>query len=205
MTQQSAPHFIKKQAEPRSVGLSPLQPLPPLGSWPIVRLSNLMQNDWKSQSVGRKTFGLYRQVGFGLLRALNGVDTGGDGRGMRPLSQARPIQCAVIEAGLGAVGGDPTPEPPEEPPAPPAQPGPCAGTIELPGLRFALGQSVIRLESFDILDRALERLANCVDEHVQVVGHTIRRGPTPSISNSRVTAPRRYGRTSSRPGSMKSA
>ena len=37
-------------------------------------------------------------------------------------------------------------------PAPPLPPDPCAGTIELPGLRFALGQSVIRLESYDTLD-----------------------------------------------------
>jgi len=89
----------------------------------------------------------------------------------------------------------PAPIPETPAPPPPTPDGPCAGTIELPGLRFALGQVVIRLESFDILDRALERLAMCDDEHVRVEGHSDSTGPddlNQRLSRERAEAVQKY-------------
>jgi outer membrane protein OmpA-like peptidoglycan-associated protein len=96
-----------------------------------------------------------------------------------PEPQAEPAPEAVAEPEI-------VPEPPREPTpvvvavpvlAPKAPADPCAGTIELPGLQFTLGQAVIRLASFDTLDRAIERLATCPEEHVRVEGHSDSTGP----------------------------
>ena len=86
-----------------------------------------------------------------------------------PQPVARPETAEPLPVAEPQAEPPPAPAPP---PAPPTPPGPCVGTIELPALQFALGQAVIRLDSFDILDRAIARLAECPDKHVRLEGYS---------------------------------
>ena len=136
-------------------------------------------------------------VGIGVAATVAGAALGwGLCRVLQPAAVSEPeLQSGSelepepeLEPDLPA---EPPPEPVAQPetvltpsleaaPVPVPLPAPtdaCAGTIELPGLHFALGQAVIRLDSFDILDRAIERLAMCPAEHVRVEGHSDSTGP----------------------------
>jgi len=131
-------------------------------------------------------------LGWGLCRLLQSI----------PGAEPEPELPEPVTQPQALPEPAPEPTPPAEalpapiPAAPPAPPdGPCVGTIELPALPFALGQAIIRLESFDTLDRTLERLTLCPDEHVRVEGHSDSTGPEDlnlQLSRDRAAAVRTY-------------